>query len=91
MELYIKHLQHDLDRAGATILVIMSEFRKSIKWFASYRASRRHKFSLTPAELVPIMDELRAQLVSVRKSVRKRKSSGCDIGNYSYPVASIND
>jgi hypothetical protein len=81
MERYINHLYHDLDRAGATILIIMSEFRKSIKWFANYRASRRHKFQLAPAELVPILDELRAQLVPVRKSVRKRKSSGADIGN----------
>ena len=82
MECYIKYLQHDLDRAGATILVIMSEFRKSVKWFASYRGSRRQKYSLSPAELVPIQDELRAQLIAVRKLVRKRKSSGSDIGNY---------
>lgn len=89
MEQYIKHLQHNLDRAGATILVIMTEFRKSIKWFASYRSSRRHKFQLTPAQLVPIMDELRAQLVAVRKSVRKKKSAGCDIGDYNYTIAYI--
>ncbi len=81
IEYYIKHLQRDLDRAGATILVIMSEFRKSIKWFASYRASRRFKCQLAQADLIPMLDELRAQLVAIRKSVRKRKSSGADIGS----------
>lgn len=67
----------------------MSEFRKSIKWFASYRTSRRHKYQLTPTELVPMLDELRSQLVAVRKIVRKRKSSGADIGKYYHPFCKM--